>query len=163
LRHWLNRPNCPAVISQFKALFDSAFSTSKDLNLAASDIGDDNEEHARYSYKGVTFSKASVHYGNSLILYYPSIDSTVSTAGSIQKIQTCGNTVRFHVRRQAPLPAGSYDPFARYPALGAKTYARQMLDGIEDIVGASSIICHVARWEFSSDRCVVLSLSKVRG
>jgi hypothetical protein len=160
LRRWLNRPDCPQIIKEFKSLFDKAFTVPKDPNLAAFAPESRNLEHAHYSFNNVTFSRASTHLGNSLVLYHPP-DSDNPVVGSIQKIKTHGDSVAFTIKRQAPLPTGKFDPFQRYPALGAKVYSTDMLAG-HDIVSPFNVVSHVARFEFEGGRAVFLNLSKVR-
>ena len=159
LRRWLNRPNCPTIIREFKRLFDKTFSPKKDLNLAASAPQSSQHIHAHYTFSGVTFSRASTHLGNSLINYYPTPSSTRLVAGSIQKIETVDGSVVFSVKRQVPLPSGEFDPFQRYPALGATIYANKMLDGPLDVISPLAVLNHVARLDISSDRTVILNLT----
>lgn len=160
IRRWLNRPDCPQVILEFKRLFDLTF---KHRNFRDEDDvpepGADGEP-ARYKYKGAIYSRASTHLGNSLIMYYPP-SSTSATAGSIQKIQIIGNQVYFLIQRQAPLPSHKRDPFTPFPHFPAKTYSSKMQDGPMDRINPSSVISHVARFEFSDDRVVILNLSRV--
>lgn len=160
LRAWLNRKNCPQVIKEFKILFDNAFSRTKDMNLGAP-AQTRGQEHAHFTYRDVTYSRASIHLGNSLVSYLPPSSGGTPVVGSIQKITTSGDTVVFSIKRQARLPASQPDPFMRYPLLGAKTYSSKMSDGPEDVVSPIAVLNHVARYNFTSDRCVILNLSKV--
>jgi hypothetical protein len=132
LRHWLNRPNCPEIIREFKHLFDLAYTPRRNLDEESAPLAKDGER-AHYTYRGVNFSHASTHLGNSLILYYPSPQAE-PIAGSIQKIITQGDDTLFIVQRQAPLPAGSFDPFLRYPLFRAKSYSSQMEDATDTII-----------------------------
>ena len=114
----------------------------------------------RSTFHGITYSRASAHLGNSLVSYLP--PSLVDpVAGSIQKITTFGDTVVFSVKRQAPLPVNKFDPFGRYNLLGAKTYSSKMSDGPDDVVPLTAILNPIARYNFSSERAVILNLSKV--
>ncbi|KAJ6626394.1 hypothetical protein B0H10DRAFT_1655393, partial [Mycena sp. CBHHK59/15] len=115
---------------------------------------------AHYTHKGVNFSCASTHLGNSLLLYYPSNEATAPIAGSIQKIVMHGEKVLFSIQRQAPLPLGKSDPFLRYPHFPAKTYSSKMEDVI-DAISPSSVLSHCARFKFSDDHAVILNLSRV--
>ncbi|KAF7349882.1 hypothetical protein MVEN_01288800 [Mycena venus] len=125
LRRWLNRSDCPQVIREFKRLFDLAF-TPRDFGEETPPKND--QEHAHYNFKGVNYSRASTHLGNSLVLFYP-LNSTQATAGSIEKITGAGKSTRFFIRRQAPLPANKRDPFTPFPHFPAKTYSSKMMDG----------------------------------
>lgn len=163
LRRWLRRPDCPEVIRQFKALFDKALCTDK----VKQDSSDDDAavwrlpEVAHFTHKGVTYSRASTHLGNSLISYYPCSVSSKPVIGSIQKISSSGKSVYFTVRRQAPLPANKHDPFLRYPAFPASVYSSHMSNDAVDTITVSLVLSHVARFEFSNDRAVIINLSRV--
>jgi hypothetical protein len=158
LRRWLKRPECPEVIQQFKHLFDVAF-TSKSRNVEATTLK--SAERAYYTYNGFIFSRSSTHLGNSLILYYPTLSSTIPIAGSIQSIYTTGEQVYFVVKRQATLPPMKFDPFCRYPSFPGTVYSSKMDSGPNDIICPQFVVSHVARFNISSDRAVILNLSRV--
>ncbi|KAJ6491082.1 hypothetical protein C8R45DRAFT_778419, partial [Mycena sanguinolenta] len=156
LRRWFNRPDCPAVITEFKRLFDPAYPSGRNLTEVSAPLAIDGER-AHYTYRGVNYSRAPTHLGNSLILYSPSpTDDPI--AGSIEKIVTDDKGTFFRVRRQAPLPTGLYDPFLCYPFLHAKSYSSQIGDAINTI-SPSAVLSHCARFDYSKDRCVILNLS----
>jgi hypothetical protein len=159
LRAWLNRTNCPQIIKEFKMIFDKFFST-KDPNLAAMAPQTAGHEHAHFTLRGITYSRASAHVGNSLVSYLPP-SSVDCVAGSIQKITTSGDSVVFSIKRQAPLPANAFDPFIRFNLLRAKSYSSKMSDGPDDVVPPTAILNHVARYNYSNGRAVILNLSKV--
>jgi hypothetical protein len=159
LRRWLNRPDCPDVIKEFKRLFDLAYTHRRNLTEESAPLAVDGER-AHYTYRGVNYSRASTHLGNSLILYSPS-PADDPTPGSIEKIITEGKKTVFIVRRQAPLPIGSFDPFLRYPHFPAKSYSSQMED-TRDTIPPSAVLSHYARFDYSNNRSVVLNLSRVR-
>lgn len=69
LWQWLNRPDCPEIIQQFKNLFDKAFSSHIPQIQEMSTSG--RTDVAYYAHNGVMFSCCSTHLGNSLVLYYP--------------------------------------------------------------------------------------------
>jgi hypothetical protein len=163
IRRWLKRPDCPEVIRQFKYLFQRAFDPqiSNDRIPGSDFYKFEQREHAHYNYNGVNFSRSSTHLGNSLVLYYPLPSSTTPIAGSIQKIVTSGDQVNFFIKRQVPLPCDKYDPFRRYPLFPAKVYSSKMDDGPEDRIPPQSVISHVARFDFSSERAVIINLSRV--
>ncbi|KAJ7615265.1 hypothetical protein DFH06DRAFT_1008694 [Mycena polygramma] len=156
IRRWLRRPDCPAVFRELKALFEKtfpAYNAPTDSPPLASD-----GERAQYRRDGITFSRASTHQGNSLVLYYPR-NSREVIPGSIQRILSVGEEVKFEIRRQAPLEVGMRDPFARYrPLFPAHTYSSKMSD-IVDTVPLHDISSHYARFNFYGGRCVVLDLS----
>ncbi|RDB28284.1 hypothetical protein Hypma_001412 [Hypsizygus marmoreus] len=102
----------------------------------------------------------STHLGNSLVLYYPSSLSTTPVAGSIEKITISSSGVQLAIKRQARLPPGLYDPFRRYPSFPARVYSSKMDDGPADMVSFDSVVSHVARYTFSSNRAVILNLSR---
>ncbi|KAF7335607.1 hypothetical protein MVEN_02215300 [Mycena venus] len=157
LRRWLNRPDCPEVIKEFKRLFDRAYTPRRNLSEESPPLVADGER-AHYTYQGVNFSRASTHLGNSLILYRPSIKAD-PIAGSIEKIVTQGDDTYFVVRRQAPLPPDTFDPFLRYPHFPAKSYSSQMDDATDTII-SSLVVSHCARFEYSNNRSVILNLSR---
>ncbi|KAJ7605679.1 hypothetical protein DFH06DRAFT_1275568 [Mycena polygramma] len=159
LRRWLSRADCPQVIKEFKELFDKAFTPRQNVDEESGPLSKDGER-AHYTYQGVKFSRASTHLGNSLIIYYPSAGAVDPIAGSIQKIVTHKDHTVFFVQRQGPLPPDSFDPFLRYPHFPAKSYSSQMQDTIDQIT-SSDIVSHCARFEYSNDRSVILSLSRL--
>ncbi|KAJ7247805.1 hypothetical protein C8J57DRAFT_1080571, partial [Mycena rebaudengoi] len=118
LRRWLRRPDCPQVIRELKGLFDKTF-PSYNTPLDSPPLARDGAR-ADYTKDGIHFSWASTHLGNSLVLYYPP-NSNTAVAGSIEHILSVGDDVKFVIRRQAPLPQGMRDPFARYPLLPQRT------------------------------------------
>ncbi|KAF7330467.1 hypothetical protein MVEN_02485900 [Mycena venus] len=143
------------VIKEFKHLFDRAYTPRRNLSEESPPLVVDGER-AHYTYQGVNFSRASTHLGNSLILYRPSIKAD-PIAGSIEKIVTRGDDTFFVVRRQAPLPPDSFDPFLRYPHFPAKSYSSQMDDATDTII-SSLVVSHCARFEYSNNRLVILNL-----
>ncbi|KAJ7658858.1 hypothetical protein DFH06DRAFT_990078 [Mycena polygramma] len=158
LRRFLNRSDCPEVIKQLKVLFDLSFSPRNDRSEESAPA-ENGKDRAHYTYQGVNYSRASTHLGNSLVLYYPS-GAPSAIAGSIQRIGTEGEKTIFHIQRQAPLPAGKFDPFAPFPHFPPKTYSSRMED-VVDKVSPSSILSHCTRYEFTDDRAVILDLSRV--
>jgi hypothetical protein len=162
LRRWLKRSDCPEVIRQFKRLFDKSFAPAAGgTNLETCDASPGSDERAHYSRSGVNFSRASTHLGNSLVLYYPTLSSTEPIAGSIQSIRTNDDQVKFHIQRQAILSPTQSDPFRRYAWFPATVYSSRMVSGHYDVVPVSSVVCHVARFNFSSNRTVIVNLSRV--
>jgi hypothetical protein len=163
LRRWLNWPQCPKIIQQFKWLFDIAFSPKNQLheNVKGTTTTSKLLECAYYKHNGFIFSQSSMHLGNSLILYYPTPSSMRPVSGSIQKIDTSGDQVYFVVKRQGALPPTKFDPFHRYTSFPASLYSSKMDDGPNDRICPQSVISHVARFNISSEYAVILNLSRV--
>lgn len=157
IRWWLSREDCPEVIRQFKLFFDKAFSHDPQEERHARE--ERMKEVAHIRHDGRNFSRATTHLGNSLICYYPSQTASAPVAGSIQKITVNNSDVWLTVKRQAPASSDAYDPFIRYPSFPAQIYSSSMLDH-EDRIPITSILCHVARFEFSLNRAVILTLSR---
>jgi hypothetical protein len=159
LRRWLRRPDCPDIIKHFKAIFDRAFGQRSEVVGTSPPLVKDGDR-AQYMFNGTSFSRASTHLGNSLVLYYPSSSASTPIAGSIERILSHGEETSFIIRRQAPLPPGQSDPFLRYyPYFPAQTYSSKM-QNTTDKVPPSLILSHCARFELSEDRAVVLNLSR---
>ncbi|KAJ6608999.1 hypothetical protein B0H10DRAFT_1694206, partial [Mycena sp. CBHHK59/15] len=158
LRQWLGRSDCPEVIHEFKCLFDLTFTRWNYRDEESSALSQDGE-CAHYTHKGIIFSHASTHLGNSLVLYYLSNDTTAPIAGSVQKIIMHGEKVLFSIQWQALLPLGKSDPFLCYPDFPAKTYSSKMEDVI-DTIGPSLVLSHCAHFKFSDNCAVILNLSR---
>lgn len=109
------------------------------------------------------FSTASTHIGNSLVLFNPEGDRNLSLVpASIQGIVDRGREVTISVRRQALATNSSTpDPFTRYPYFPAKLYSLNLEKDVEDIP-LEWVQCHFARFKWSDELAVVLSLSRVR-
>ncbi|KAK0215388.1 hypothetical protein IW262DRAFT_1277845 [Armillaria fumosa] len=163
LRHHLNRPNCPQLIWQFKVLFDKALPSKncQETTLTVNPPMVRQSSHAYYTYCGVTFSCQSTHLGGSLIAYYPTTKPQDLVVGSIQEIKTENGQILFAIKRQAPLPDAKYDPFKHYADFPATMYSLKMVDGPLDTIHPSQIWSHVARYEFSHERAVIIDLCRV--
>ncbi|KAJ7604975.1 hypothetical protein FB45DRAFT_767830 [Roridomyces roridus] len=158
LRRWLCRPDCPEVIKQFKAIFDRVFTRRSEA--CDTDTFAHDGEHAYYKLNGVTYSRASTHLGNSLILYYPSTSATSPVPGSIEKIVSLGSAVSFVVRPQEPLSPTLQDPFLRYsPYFPAKMYSSKMQHKAYTI-SPTVVLSHCARFQCSNDRAVIVNLAR---
>ncbi|KIK54501.1 hypothetical protein GYMLUDRAFT_114637, partial [Collybiopsis luxurians FD-317 M1] len=164
LRRFLNREDCPPLVCILKDLFNKAFpSSSKQLSsegrLEATPAAL-SYECAHYTYNGVNYSRSQTHIGNSLVLFYASLTDTKPIAGSIQKIEINKGQPFFHICRQQPLPSSKHDPFCHYPWFFAQSYSSEMSTLPPDRVPASRIVSHVARFNFSNGRSVILNLSR---
>lgn len=156
----MGRSNCPALIRQVKVFFDKAFSPG--THVPTKCPPNSSREAAHHVHGNINYSRASTHLGNSLVLYYPTANSTTAVVGSIDKITLSPDGAQLLITRQAPLPPGGYDPFRRYPSFPATVYSSEMDSGPKDKVSFDSIVSHVARFKFSNNRAVILNLSRVR-
>lgn len=179
LRRWLSRPDCPPAIKRCKEFFDRAFGSKheKHKDGEIDDISIAQFPHelqgltlqqrgplcSYFRFRGVLYSAASYHVGNSLIFYYPKGDMTSPVPGSIQHIYGTFGSMKFAVRRQLPATGTIQDPFSHwrrhYPAA---IYSSRLGDELEE-VEPSRVFCHFARWSVSEDYVVVLELSQVSG
>jgi hypothetical protein len=166
LRRWLRRPDCLAIIRQVAALFEKVFPPFDPLAETTSPAPKlPKDERAHYTvqnYLGkVTYSRASTHLGNSIILYYDAKHRNTVVAGQIQKIKgTADESPTFAVKHHVPLPSNVHDPFKRYPYFPAKCYSSK-LNCEEEIIVFSDVVGHGARFELSHDRSVIVNLSRV--
>ncbi len=118
-------------------------------------------EHAYYTYRGVTFSCQSTHLRGSLVVYYPTLKPQDLVVGSIQEIKTESRQVSFTIKHQAPLPVTKFDPFRHYVDFPATMYSSKMIDGPLNSIHPSQIWSHVARYEFSHKRAVIIDLCRI--
>jgi hypothetical protein len=113
--------------------------------------------------KGVMYTVASKHLGNSCVLI-SSADCPPFPAQihSILRLHT-PDTVEAFVAVQCYKPVHVADPYTRYPALRAKIWGREMAKDVE-IMSVDDIQCHFAAcpilWDGSAVN-VVISLSRV--
>jgi hypothetical protein len=175
LKSWLTRPSCPPSIKTCKALFDKTFSVEShsDENHPppSSDrwtqlpeevralLGDSVVTiHTRYRHNRHIYSRSSTHLGNSLITFYQDGNKNSPLIPSqIEYIITQGTTTFFIVKQHLQLH-GMLDPFRHYPHLPIKLYSAMLSDHF-DIVEVGWVHGHFARYPFSEDQVVVLSLS----
>jgi hypothetical protein len=180
LKQWLGRPDCPQFLKECKVVFDAAFrkpSATSDVPNT-SDIPDaafaavpadlrpilsDRRValRARHHFNNVFFSRSSTHIGNSLILFHPQGDKSISPIpGSIQYIVIRQNKeVVYAVRRQEPAASDLHDPFCSYPHFPAKVYSPALAPHLQ-IVHPEWVYSHYARWKLDTNRVVVLTLSR---
>jgi hypothetical protein len=189
LKRWLAKPDCPSVIKECKQLFDKIY-TPKARNSERSDSDPVDESaaeekpavsahpapddlrrllanakvamSARVRHKGIVYSSSKTHLGNSLVQFYPRGDRRRSPIpGSIKYVYHEGGVTYLAVQRQLPLDHTIQDPFASYPHFPAKMYLSHLSQSLER-VELDWIYSHYARWNFSSQYAVVLSLNRVR-
>lgn len=119
--------------------------------------------HARHRIKGITYSTAKTHLGNSLILFYP-LGNTAEqpVAASISYIYSVddNSSCVLAVHRQLPLSSHKLDPLKRYPDFPARIYSSKTTETLE-VVQPDWVICHFARWSLSEENVIVYSLSRV--
>lgn len=180
LRAWLSRPDCPQVIKACKAFFQKYFPTnppyqsdeeqedvtSGTVSRTPDDLRPLIHTHevllkAHWKHEGANYSRSSTHLGNSLIEYYrDGSKSSPPVPGSIKYIYQHEGRVYFAVQRHRPAPREVCDPFRHYPDFPAKLYLCSFVDRLE-AVKADWVFGHVARWQFSPESVVVVSLSRV--
>jgi hypothetical protein len=159
-QRFVNRPDPSPTIQVFQRLLKKAFASRYDRPDTHDESPRDAKttKHARYVHYGVLYTQADTHLGNSLIRYALEPSGT-SVPGSIQEIRSIGDEVKFLVRRHAPVPANEFDPFSRYPWFPAAAYSSTLVDTI-DAVSPRQVLCHVARFQYNTNRVVVLDLSR---
>ncbi|KAK0495388.1 hypothetical protein EDD18DRAFT_1015674, partial [Armillaria luteobubalina] len=162
LHRYLNRPDCPQHMRDFKHLLDKALRLKdrRVVDFEANPPTSRQTSHVYYTYCNVIYSQASMHLGGSLVCYYLHSASSELCIGSIQEIRTEHGQVSFKIRGQAPLPSSKYDPFQQYPDFPAMTYSSHMVNGPLDSVHPKLVRSHVARYEFSNDQAVILDLCR---
>ena len=175
LKQWLARHDCPAFLKEFKTVFDRAFGKSKSsdcpaasafgpvpINLEKLIQGPKVACRARHVINDIVYSRCSTHVGNSLIMFYPQGDGSISAVpGSIQEIVMYPNMdVAYIVKRQQPTTPGLDDPFSKYPHFPAKLYSCSLSPELE-IVRPDWVLSHYARWAIDKVNAVVLLLSRV--
>ena len=184
LRSWLSHPDCPTVIRECKVLLDQAYRfMDGNLNISHDGLVMTTESmkvtkvpsdlevilkrqtavlcaHVK-DKTGVVYSRASIHIGNSLILFYPwGIRSLKPVPGSIKYIYEEEDSYVFAVQRQLPLSEAKSDPFTAYPHFPDQQYSAA-LQGTLECVRFSWVCGHYARWAISDDWVVVLNLFRV--
>jgi hypothetical protein len=183
LRSWLSYPQCPPAVQEFKVLLDHAYSDTLGDHHSSTDSVDSTELQkgvavppdlrplvnrctslrAHVKLAGVVYSRSSAHFGNFLVMFYPSGNHMSSPVpGSIKYIYEEAGSLIFAVRRQCTLPAdgNNADAYATYPHFPAKLYSSAFSETLES-VQIGWIVGHYARWMLEEDIVVVLSLSQV--
>ena len=176
LRSWLSQPDCPPSIKECHALFEkhidhepaSSFVTSSTA-ISKQPVPHDLTSliphshatfRANYRLGGVVYSRYATHTGNSLVMFYPS-NSAVMTPGCIKYIFEVDGCTRFAIQRQLPANPHTLDPYQHYPYFPARLYSRDLDPNLE-LVNVVNVVSHFARWQFSEEYVVVLTLMKVR-
>ncbi|KAJ7048866.1 hypothetical protein C8F01DRAFT_1356763 [Mycena amicta] len=134
LRRWLLRQDCPPILREFYSIMCRYLNIAQEDSDRTADYTDGEERlRAHYDINGMHFSRARTHLGNSMI-EYATLEGVVRV-GSIEDI------------RQGP---------GDFPAV---TFSSHM--GFLETISPSHVIGHVARFNFSDERAVILSLSRV--
>ncbi|KAG2151505.1 hypothetical protein DEU56DRAFT_727980, partial [Suillus clintonianus] len=155
LKYWLNRPSCPPVFREVKSLFDRLVSPSIDANPIS--FGGQSCMLAHFT----VYTRDSTHVGNSLVLYYPGgIKNVQPTPGIIKYIFETKGVVGFAVQRHLPQYSRP-DPFRHYPHFPARLYSSALADHLETVM-PDWVVSHFARWNFSTQHIVAVSLCQVR-
>jgi hypothetical protein len=158
LKHWLARPDCPPAIKECKILFDrlsSPTTVSQPVTLG-------QRSPAHVQHNGLSYTQSTTHLGNSLILFSPNGDTSISPVpGQIKHIITYENIIIFFVHCYLPLKNGVTDPFQAYIHIPIKLYSSQ-LDTNLKVVQANWVAGHFALYSLSNEHIAVVSLSKVR-
>jgi hypothetical protein len=116
---------------------------------------------ARLKHNGIVYARSSTHLGNSLVQFYVhgNVNSSL-VCGCIKYIFDLDGKMVFAVQRQISAPIGTVDPFDQYPHYPAALYSLRLAERLE-IVEVGWVMCHYARWQYSSELAVVLSLFRV--
>ncbi|KAG0691704.1 hypothetical protein DFH29DRAFT_785412, partial [Suillus ampliporus] len=156
LKYWLNQPSCPPVFREVKSLFDRFVSPSINANPISVP-----KDHSPTPQQGSVYTRDSTHVGNSLVLYYPGgIRNVQPTPGIIKYIFETKGVVGFAVRRHLPQYSRP-DPFRHYPHFPARLYSSALADHLETVM-PEWVVSHFARWNFSTQHIVAVSLCQVR-
>jgi hypothetical protein len=161
LRRWLLRRDCPPILQEFYHIMCRYLNIEPDdtpVDIDATNYTSEERLSAHHNINGMHFSRASTHLGNSMI-QYATRDGKIRV-GSIEVIRHVSGRTEFDLRQQMPLEPGKNDPFKPFPDFPAVTYSSHMAEMLETI-SPSHVICHVARFEFSGERAVILSLARV--
>jgi hypothetical protein len=182
LKRWLAKPDCPPVIKECKELFDKVYApkipndddgdtvedTTMPIRSAPADLRVLLKDErgvvvcARMRHNGIVYSSSRTHVGNSLIYFYPHGDRAKSPIpGSIKYIYREGKIMYLAVQHQLSPDNIVVDPFAHYPHFPARVYSSRLSQTLER-VQPDWIFSHYARWNFTADYAVVLSLNRVR-
>ncbi|KIJ42592.1 hypothetical protein M422DRAFT_171020 [Sphaerobolus stellatus SS14] len=179
LRRWLGRPETHSALRECKELFEKIFKGKSEqefihphqesnkretrfpFNLQLATQHSHGTLHGWHhgAYK-VTYSRASTHLGNSLILFYPRGNRDVDyVPASIKYIFSVGSKVQFAAHRHLEAAGDFVDPFSIYPHFPAKLYSTILKENLE-IIEVDWVFSHFARYNFTSDLVVVLPLSR---
>ncbi|PPQ86354.1 hypothetical protein CVT25_002166 [Psilocybe cyanescens] len=173
LKQWLQHTDCPAFLQECKVVSDKAFGKSDDQSSPADSAfvvvpsnlhhlvkGPRVALHAYHIMNKLTYSRSSMHLGNSLVMFYPKGNrSKRPVPGSIEHIIIYPtNKVLYTIQLQVEAQIGTTDPYAEYPHFPAQLYRNQLSDNLE-VIQPDWVMLHYVRWNFSKDHCVVLNLS----
>ena len=116
---------------------------------------------AHLKYDGLKFSRSSTHLGNSLVMFYPNGNRSLSPVpGQIEHIIIKAGQPMFALKRHLPMSQAVADPFRFYEHLRMKVYSSQFTDVLE-LVDVEWVTGHFAQYLVTSAHVVVMSLSRV--
>jgi hypothetical protein len=156
LKHWLAKPNCPAVIQECKTLFDKIYAqkvsevdivkggVDADVGGVAKNIPADlyvlfgSLEHravmcTRICYNGVIYATSQTHIGNSWVQYYSHGNRFSLVAGSIKYIYQEQGKFILAIQRQLPVNGSASNAYAIYPHFPAKFHSYQLSPELEQV------------------------------
>lgn len=188
IKRWLANPEAPPIVRQIKSLYDRIYTPNTADNGDMDDEGtpqtrginglaipkdlrpllrnNEVEIHlqARLKRDGFIYARSTTHKGNSQVFFYPNGDKKLApVAGIIQYIysESAKSNITFlAVQRALPADASTIDPFAKYMHWPARLY-KSRFDHPCERIQSSWIAGHFARWDYTSDHMVVVSLNRV--
>lgn len=182
LRQWINRPDAPEEIKQFKReVFDrilsllspqgdddstsegqrNASTVPAELALLLGTTQQNIKMRARIRHDGIAYATYQTHKGNSLVMFYPqnNVSSTLHL-GSIRYIFHDNGTWRCAVRQQDRVATHLSSPFTPYPDFNAELCSYNAHEPLE-IVELSWLRGHYARLDVSNNLAFAIKLFKV--
>ncbi|KAG2069475.1 hypothetical protein BDR04DRAFT_1128869 [Suillus decipiens] len=152
--------NCPPVIQECRILFDRVHAP-KGATDPSQELAEDPMDDV-VQFDGIIYSRASMHMGNSQILFYPSGDRSLTPVPTRIKYiyGTLTGEMLFAVQRHLPLDIHNHtiNPFLMYPGFPAKLYSTNFQSHLEK-VKMGWVVSHFAQWAVSDRHAVILSLS----
>ena len=108
------------------------------------------------------YARHLTHIGNSLVVFYPTGDTSLpAMPGSIKYIFEHGGKTFFALQCQNPAPSNTLDPFCHYPHFPAQLYCADLSPELEK-VDPSWVVFHYAQWSFMPTLVVVLTLGSMK-
>lgn len=189
-RQWLLCPDCPPFLQMTRDILDKAYGYAPQSPLPSANsenvLVDVNafkpymmtqtpsdvlwlvghSEVQCFSHvaaaKGYYTIPTEAGVGSSYVCFKPDAHEVEWVAGQIQHIFEQTGTLKMAIKRSIELRSGTSDPFAAFWKEGfqAKMVSSRFSNHLE-IVDASCVIAHTARWNLSSEIAVVLNLSAV--
>lgn len=190
IKRWLADPDSPPIVQEIKQLYDRIYTpnnTDTEEALADDDIDINNGlsgsaipkvlrpfvpsinttiyMRARCKLGGIVYSTSLTHQGNSQVYFYPGGDKiSPPVPGFIKYIFLSSDRlvrISIAVQRATDVEKTIVDPFAKYPHWPSKLYKSHLSTSYE-CIHPDWIYGHFARWDFTSEEMVILSLNRVR-